>query len=114
MGGIFKLIYHVLIGNRSDKRDALEGQFAKENGLFSFHLDHKLPREIRWCKNCAHFPKVRGWEDSIWSSGEMPDENKLPCTIVYETLDVWTDNFQLAEDRRTLYPKDCPKLRMKS
>lgn len=70
--------------------------------------------KIEWCKNCSHFRKVRKWEDSrdgLWSLGEVPSTNLLPCSISEQTSDVWQDYFDLPREERSLYPKHCPKLK---
>ena len=73
--------------------------------------------KIEWCKNCTNFQKVRKWEDShdgLWTLPEAPKPDLIPCRIAGQTTEVWQDYFALPRDQRAMYPKDCPKLKMKA
>lgn len=117
-GGItLKLMRLALIGCGTDKRNVLEGQFAKSHNLFSDHTDQTPQRQIRWCKNCFYFRKVGGWDkadDGIWTSCGMINTRQIPCKIASETVEVWTHYFELPREQRTLYPKECPRLEMRT
>ena len=72
--------------------------------------------KIEWCKNCVHFRKIRNWEDShdgLWTLSEAPQLDLLPCGIAAQTSIVWQDYFAQGREQRTLYPKNCPNLKMK-
>jgi hypothetical protein len=96
-----------------EKRDQLEAQYAKEHGLYSAKSNLENPKFIKWCKNCVHFKKQKGWEDKFleWDDedvGEIiPEDSMLPCKIVSETKITWDDYFSVHKDERAYYPKNC-------
>jgi hypothetical protein len=74
-------------------------------------------KKIQWCKNCRHYRKIKGWEDSangLWSRESIPEQGNLPCRIIQETMDIWHAYYSLERNHRTLYPKECPKIEMNS
>lgn len=70
--------------------------------------------KIAWCKNCIHFRKIRGWEDTLWRLQTIPPDSRLPCQISDQTVEVWRSFASIDPSQRTLYPKDCPNLKMKT
>ncbi len=66
-------------------------------------------KKIEWCRTCKYLKKVKGYEDDLWQSDQISDNDKIPCKIYPETKDVWTDYFNKPKEERTLYPKNCPK-----
>jgi hypothetical protein len=90
------------------KKKALLTQREKREGRW---VDRS---KIAWCKNCIHFRKIRGWEDTLWRMQTIPADSRLPCQIADQTRDVWQAYANLDSGQRTLYPKDCPKLKMKT
>jgi len=70
------------------------------------------PHNIRWCKTCKNYRKVKKYDDiadGIWINGQLPDSSYIPCKIIDETMDIWKRFFALDREKRTLFPKDCPK-----
>jgi hypothetical protein len=90
------------------KKKALLTQREKREGRW---VDRT---KIAWCKNCIHFHKIRGWEDTLWRMQTIPADSRLPCQIADQTREVWLSYASLDTSQRTLYPKDCPHLKMKT
>ena len=106
--GLFGLIIFIILEVLSIK---LLSHYKKKTGIAvgTYAVD---PRNIRWCKTCKNYRKVRKYEniaDGMWTNQQLPDSSCIPCKIINETTDVWKDFFMLDRKDRTLFPKDCPK-----
>jgi hypothetical protein len=88
------------------KKKALLTQREKREGRW---VDRS---KIEWCKNCIHFRKIRGWEDRQWQLETIPDDSRLPCKISGQTTKVWHEYAKIAPSQRTMYPKQCPHVKM--
>jgi hypothetical protein len=64
---------------------------------------------IVWCPTCVHFRRSRRYEDSLRFSDSLIDDELIPCDIVESTREFWKSYFATPKEKRTLYPKDCPK-----
>lgn len=68
------------------------------------------PKKVQWCKTCKHFKKVKKFDDivsGLWREKIMPNQENIPCKILEKTKKLWEIYFNLEQDKRTLYPKDC-------
>lgn len=90
------------------KKKALLTQREKREGRW---VDRS---KIEWCKNCIHFRRIRGWEDRLWQLETIPADAQLPCKISAQTAEVWQEYARLDPSERTMYPKQCPHMKMNS
>ncbi|MEX2578422.1 MAG: hypothetical protein WD342_05125 [Verrucomicrobiales bacterium] len=90
------------------KKNALLTEREKREGRW---VDRS---KIEWCKNCIHFRRIRGWEDNLWQLEALPTDGRLPCKIFDQTTEVWQSYASLDPKQRTMYPKQCSYLKMKS
>jgi len=77
--------------------------------LLESTLAHIKPEEIKWCKTCKYFKKIKDYEEKLFLSEKMINDSEIPCGISAETRELWRDYFQTEKGRRTLYPKNCQK-----
>lgn len=70
--------------------------------------------KIKWCSNCVHFRKVKGWLENDLNLAEylLPEE-KIPCKIFSQTKDTWINFFNSNTNDRYLYPMDCDEFKGK-
>lgn len=68
---------------------------------------NKMLGDLKWCRNCKHFKKVRGFEKHLWRSEAIKEMTDFPCKISDSTRDTWVSYFQLPPEKRAMYPKDC-------
>ena len=106
--GLFGLIIFIILEVLAIK---LLSHYKKKTGIAvgTYAVD---PRNIRWCKTCKNYRKVKKYDsilDGIWRNEQLPDSSHIPCRIVEDTIDVWKSFFALGSENRTLFPKDCPK-----
>ncbi len=81
--------------------------YKKSTSLFDEDLGIK---DLKWCKNCAHFKKIKNWEPGISTTIKLlENKNTIPCEIFPETKQTWEEFIKLEWEKRALYPKNCPK-----
>ena len=83
--------------------------------LLAFPLDLLFPlkdreaaKHIPWCRNCASYRRVKGYESAVCQAPTLPDPDLLPCSRFADTAQVWGAYYDLERGKRTLFPKDCP------
>lgn len=88
----------------------LQEYFVKKKDIaYGTYVD---PKKIQWCKTCMYFRKIKNYDNTIngiWRCEQLPEKNLIPCKIIEDDLDIWRDFFSLDKDKKTLYPKNCPK-----
>lgn len=63
-------------------------------------------KNLRWCKTCKYFKKIKDWESKFHYSNEILEDNKIPCKILSQTKNIWERYFKTPQMQKTLYPKD--------
>lgn len=82
--------------------------YKKNSSLFDEDMGIK---NLKWCKNCVHFKKIKSWEANILSPNIISLENSdiIPCKIFTETKKTWQNFIKLDWGQRTTYPKNCSR-----
>lgn len=91
--GIFSWFYHSYYITKWEKELGTHGDEEK----------------IKWCRTCAHFRRIEGYEDRLWQSEEMIGDSEIPCKGVLDARPVWEAYFGTERRGRSLYPKNCEK-----
>jgi len=77
--------------------------------LLESTLPHNKPEEVKWCKTCKYFKKIKDYEEKLFLSEEMINDFEIPCKILNKTKRLWINYFWTRKRERTLYPKNCQK-----
>lgn len=67
---------------------------------------------LRWCRTCKHYRKSREYEETFngaWAAEKMPRSDLLPCKIVMEAIDTWSEFYGRERSEKTLFPKNCAR-----
>lgn len=86
----------------------LQGYFVKKSNIeCGTYVD---PKKIQWCKTCKYFKKVKNFDDlvrGLWREKAMPNQENIPCKIFEKTKEIWKGYFDLEENKRATYPRNC-------
>lgn len=105
---LFFLAY-ILLSTIIAITDKQFGIAIERTRLLENTLSQTKPEEIKWCKTCKYFKKIKDYEEKLFLSEEMINDSEIPCKILSETRGVWIDYFQTEKGKRILYPKNCQK-----